>query len=53
MADYEYLSTVDIELQDQEKFNDIDRLQVKLFEENTSDVVAGEDHRGYRSLICA
>ena len=42
VADYEYLSTLDIELQDLDKFNDIDRLQVKLFEGNTSDVVAGE-----------
>jgi replicative DNA helicase Mcm len=42
VADYEYLSTVDIELQDLDKFSDIDRLQVKLFEGNTCDVVAGE-----------
>ena len=45
--------TVDMyRTQDQEYFNDIDRLQVKSFEENSSDVVAGEDQRGYRSLIC-
>jgi hypothetical protein len=42
VANYEYLSTLDLELQDLDKFNDIDRLQVKLFEENTSDVIAGE-----------
>jgi len=42
VADYEYLSTLDVELQDLEKFNDIDRIQVKLFEENTRDIIAGE-----------
>ena len=38
----EWISTVDIGLQDSEKFNDIERLSVKLFENDTNDVGAGE-----------
>lgn len=38
----EYVSVVDIELQDLESFNEIERLSVKVFEKNTSDIVAGE-----------
>ena len=38
----EWISVIDVELQDHEKFNDIERLNVKLFEENTIDVGAGE-----------
>ena len=38
----EWVSVVDIELQDTEKFNDIERLYVKLFEGHTNDVRAGE-----------
>jgi DNA replicative helicase MCM subunit Mcm2 (Cdc46/Mcm family) len=38
----EWTSVVDVELQDSEKFNDIERLTVKLFEDNTKDVGAGE-----------
>ena len=38
----EWISVIDVELQDHEKFNDIERLNVKLFEENTIDVRAGE-----------
>ena len=35
-------NVVDVELQDNEKFNDIEHLHVKLFEDNTIDVRAGE-----------
>ena len=38
----EWISVVDIELQDTEKFNDIEHLHVKLFEDDTNDVGAGE-----------
>jgi replicative DNA helicase Mcm len=38
----EYISVVDIELQDLETFSEIERLSVKVFEKNTFDVVAGE-----------
>ena len=38
----EWVSVVDIELQDTERFNDIERLYVKLFEGHTNDVGAGE-----------
>ena len=38
----EYVSVVDIELQDLESINEIERLSVKVFEENTIDVIAGE-----------
>ena len=38
----EWISVVDVELQDNEKFNDIEYLHVKLFEDNTIDVRAGE-----------
>jgi replicative DNA helicase Mcm len=39
---YEYFSTVDIELQDPDKFNEIERLSVRLFEKNTENIVLGE-----------
>jgi len=38
----EYISVVDIELQDLETFSEIERLSVKVFEKNTYDVTAGE-----------
>lgn len=38
----EYISVVDIELQDLETFSEIERLSVKVFEKNTYDVIAGE-----------
>lgn len=38
----EYISVVDIELQDLETFSEIERLSVKVFEKNTFDVIAGE-----------
>ena len=39
---YEYVSTVDIELQDPDKFNEIERLSVRLFEKNTENIIVGE-----------
>jgi DNA replicative helicase MCM subunit Mcm2 (Cdc46/Mcm family) len=41
-SSYEYFSTVDIELQDPDKFNEIERLSVRLFEKNTENIVLGE-----------
>jgi DNA replicative helicase MCM subunit Mcm2 (Cdc46/Mcm family) len=38
----EYRNALIIELQDQEKFDDLERLQVILFDDNTNDVRAGE-----------
>jgi DNA replicative helicase MCM subunit Mcm2 (Cdc46/Mcm family) len=38
----QYFSTVDIELQDPDKFNEIERLSVRLFEKNTENIVLGE-----------
>ncbi|MGD9674010.1 MAG: hypothetical protein AB7U98_11095 [Candidatus Nitrosocosmicus sp.] len=38
----EYISVVDLELQDLETFSEIERLSVKVFEKNTYDVIAGE-----------
>lgn len=37
-----WMSVVDVELQDTEKFNDIERLFVKLFEDDSKEVRAGE-----------
>jgi DNA adenine methylase Dam len=37
-----YVSVVDIELQAPDMFNDLERLWVKLFEENTKDIAANE-----------
>lgn len=42
VTEYEYVPTVDVWLQDMDKFNDLDRLQVKLFENNTNDINTGE-----------
>jgi len=38
----DYVSVVDIELQDSDTFNDLERLWVKLFEENTLNIAANE-----------
>ena len=38
----EWITVVDVELQDNEKFNEIEHLHVKLFEDNTIDLRAGE-----------
>ena len=38
----EWISTMDIQLQDTEKFNNIERLPTKFFEQDTIDVRAGE-----------
>lgn len=37
-AEYEYVTTVDIELQDPDKFNEIERLSAYLFEKDTENV---------------
>ena len=42
IAEYEYTPTVDIWLQDMDRSDDLTRLQVKLFENNTFDVNTGE-----------
>lgn len=42
VAEYEYTSTVDLWLQDLDRSNDLNRLQVKLFDNNTNDVNTGE-----------
>ena len=42
VTEYEYVPTVDVWLQDMDKFNDLDRLQVKLFDNNTNDINTGE-----------
>lgn len=42
VTEYDYIPTVDIWLQDMDRFNDLDRLQVKLFDNNTNDVNTGE-----------
>jgi DNA replicative helicase MCM subunit Mcm2 (Cdc46/Mcm family) len=41
-ATFNYCSTTDIELQDPEKFSEIERLSVKLFEHNTEKIIIGE-----------
>ena len=41
-AEYEYVTTVDIELQDPDKFNEIERLNAHLFEKDTENIVLGE-----------
>jgi hypothetical protein len=38
----EYRNASIIELQDQEKFDDLERLQVILFDDDTNDIRAGE-----------
>jgi replicative DNA helicase Mcm len=49
----EWIPALDIQLQDTEKFNDIERLTVKLFGNDTIDVRAGEIIlvKGYRDVI--
>jgi replicative DNA helicase Mcm len=49
----EWMPALDIQLQDTEKFNDIERLTVKLFGDDTIDVRAGEIVivQGYRDVI--
>ena len=41
-SEYEYVTTVDIELQDPDKFNEIECLSVHLFEKDTENIVLGE-----------
>ena len=41
-SEYEYVTTVDIELQDPDKFNEIERLSGHLFEKDTENIVLGE-----------
>jgi replicative DNA helicase Mcm len=42
IADYVYVSAVNVELQDIDSFNDIDRLNVILFDKDTENVNVGE-----------
>ncbi len=42
IATFEYISVVDIELQDLDEHNEIERLSVKIFGNDTYDVIAGE-----------
>ena len=41
-SEYEYVTTVDVELQDPDKFNEIECLSVHLFEKDTENIVLGE-----------
>ena len=41
-AEYEYVTTVDVELQDPDKFNEIERLNAHLFETDTENIILGE-----------
>ncbi len=41
-VDYEYIPVIDLELQDLDTYNEIERLSVKIFGNETKDVVAGE-----------
>jgi DNA replicative helicase MCM subunit Mcm2 (Cdc46/Mcm family) len=41
-AECEYTTTIDIELQDPDKFSEIERIKVRLFEDNTKDIFAGK-----------
>lgn len=41
-VEYEYVTTVDIELQDPDKFNEIERLNAHLFETDTENIILGE-----------
>ena len=38
----EYTTTIDVEVQDPDKFSEIERIKVRLFEDNTKDVFAGQ-----------
>ena len=42
LSDTEYVSVVNVELQDTESFNDIDRLSVMLFDRDTENISVGE-----------
>ncbi len=42
IVDYEYVPVIDLELQDLDIYNEIERLSVKIFGNETNDVVAGE-----------
>jgi DNA replicative helicase MCM subunit Mcm2 (Cdc46/Mcm family) len=41
-AECEYITTIDVELQDPDKFSEIERIKVRLFEDNTKDIFAGK-----------
>ena len=41
-VDYEYIPVIDLELQDLDTYNEIERLSVKIFGNETNDVIAGE-----------
>lgn len=38
----EYTTTIDVELQDPDRFNEIERIKIRLFEDDTKDVFAGK-----------
>src|SRR5438093_12772635 len=42
LSDTHHISVVNVELQDTESFNDIDRLSVMLFDKDTIDIKVGE-----------
>jgi DNA replicative helicase MCM subunit Mcm2 (Cdc46/Mcm family) len=42
-AEFDYCTTIDVELQDPEKFSEIERISVRLFEHNTENVIVGEN----------
>jgi replicative DNA helicase Mcm len=42
LSDTDYISVLNVELQDTESFNDIDRLPVMLFDKDTIDIKVGE-----------
>ena len=41
-VDYAYIPVIDLELQDLDTYNEIERLSVKIFGNETNDVIAGE-----------
>jgi DNA replicative helicase MCM subunit Mcm2 (Cdc46/Mcm family)/DNA polymerase elongation subunit (family B) len=41
-VEYCYISVIDLELQDLDTYNEIERLSIKIFDKDTYDVIAGE-----------
>ena len=42
MANMRYITAMHVDLQDSEKFSEIERIKVRLFEDNTRDIFAGK-----------
>ena len=42
MANMRYTTAMHIDLQDPDKFSEIERIKVRLFEDNTRDIFAGK-----------